>query len=226
MKATYRTSDGRISFEVEGESAKALFAQIAGIQEIFDVEHECGMCKSKDIRFRVRKADKFTYYELNCQECRARLDFGQSQDLVSLFPKRKDEDGRWMEHRGWYRYEPQSASQPVPPAKEPLKAKAAFGQSGPRSVAAPTGPTPEGLQPSFDRLGVLFNVPAPTRIGSALDLIRDQMHMTAGNAGTNQFDQIYRKFEADAGAKTDAGKLKALLRDLMGALDKLRLEVA
>lgn len=221
MTARYTTRNGQIQFEVEGESAKALFAQIAGIQEIFDVEHACGMCNSKDIRFRVRKADKFIYYELNCQECRARLDFGQSQDLVSLFPKRKDEDGKWMPACGWYRYEPQSAAQPVPPAKEPPKAK-----PGLRSVAAPAGPTPDGLQPSFDRLGVLFNVPAPTRIGSALDLIRDRMNDAAGNAGTNQFDQIYRKFESEAAAKPDAGKLKALLRDLMGALDKLKLEVA
>lgn len=219
MKARFTTQNGQLQFEMEGESPKALFAQIAGIQEIFDVEHACGMCNSKDIRFRVRKADKFVYYELNCQECRARLDFGQSQDLVSLFPKRKDEDGKWMPNRGWYRYEPQATAEPVKPVQQPPK-------PGPRSVAAPTGPTPDGLQPSFDRLGVLFDVPAPTRIGSALDLIRDRMHMAAGNAGTSQFDQIYRKFESGAGAKSDAGKLKALLRDLMGALDKLKLEVA
>ncbi len=219
MIARYRTKNGQITFELNGQDAKDVFRQLASVQEVFDVEHKCGMCNSQDIRFLARKVDKFDFYELECRECRARFAFGQSLDKVSLFPKRKDEDGKWLQNGGWSRYEPQSTAEPVKPTVAPPK-------PGPRSVAAPTGPTPEGLQPSFDRLGVLFNVPAPTRIGSALDVIRDQMNDAAGNAGTNQFDQIYRKFEADAGAKTDAGKLKALLRDLMGALDKLRLEVA
>ncbi len=221
MKAHYRVSSGRITFEVEGENPKVLFRELAAIQEVFDAETQCGVCHGTAIRLQARKVDDFDFYELLCmnQECRARFQFGQAKKGGGLFPKRKDEDGHWLPNGGWSRYEPQGTAEPVKPTVAPPK-------PGPRSVAAPPGPTPEGLQPSFDRLGVLFNVAAPTRIGSALDLIRDQMNDAAGNAGTNQFDQIYRKFEAEAGAKQDAGKLKALLRDLMGALDKLKLEVA
>ena len=80
------------------------------------------------------------------------------------------------------------------------------------------------MQPSFDRLGSLFNKPAPTRMASALDLVRDQMHLAAGDSGTKRFDKIYRAYESSTGKGTTAAA-KALLKDMMAALEELNMEV-
>lgn len=109
MKARYTTQNGQITFEVDGENAKALFSQIASIQEVFDAEHACGMCNSTDIRYLARKVDDFDFYELACRGCRARFAFGQAKKGGALFPKRKDEDGNWINNNGWTRFEPQGA---------------------------------------------------------------------------------------------------------------------
>ncbi len=222
MKATYHTHNGRITFEVEAESVKPIFVALSQIQEVFDCEHECGMCHSTDLRFQARKVDDFDFYELACNKCRARFSFGQAKKGGALFPKRRDEDGNKLEHGGWSRWEPQGTSAPVP-AEPPNGMKRA---SVPQVINDRISDgTPEGLQPSFDRLGVLFNKPAPTRIGSALDLIRDEMNDLAGNAGTSEFDRIYRAFEAGRPDKTIALTWKALLKDLMTALDAMHLGV-
>lgn len=106
---------------------KEAFKRLASAQEVFDGDDTCGMCNSADVRFRVREVTKanktFDYYELVCGKCFARLSFGQSQDTVSLFPKRKDGDGNWLPNRGWSKYVPKDddesagtkpASVPVP----------------------------------------------------------------------------------------------------------------
>lgn len=111
MKAHYRTTNGRITFEVEAAEPKALFRELASIQEVFDSEHICGVCRSARIRMQARKVEDFDFYELVCtkSECRARFAFGQAKKGGALFPKRKDEDGRWLPNGGWSRYEPEGA---------------------------------------------------------------------------------------------------------------------
>ncbi len=107
MKANYKTANGRLMFEVTGETAKALFREIAQIQEVFDAEKSCGCCNGTDLRFLSRQVDDFDFYELACgnQECRARFSFGQAKKGGALFPKRKDEDGSYLPNRGWSKYE-------------------------------------------------------------------------------------------------------------------------
>ena len=39
-------------------------------------------------------------------DCGAVLGFGQHKKGGTLFPKRKDADGNWLENRGWYKYKP------------------------------------------------------------------------------------------------------------------------
>lgn len=212
MKAKYNTANGRLSFEIEGETVKALFSHVSSIQEVFDAEKVCGMCNSEDIRYLARKVDDFDFYELACQKCRARFAFGQAKKGGALFPKRRDDDGNPLPHGGWSRYENQSTAPAVPPQGKPV--------SFPQSVA-----TPDGLQPSFDRIGDLFGKPSPTRIGPALDMIREQMHHVAGKAGTDQFDAIYRRFESGSSGRSDVSTIKTLLRDLMQSHDKLKQEV-
>lgn len=112
-KAHYRTGNGRLVFEIIGDTAKDVFEGIAGVQEIFEADSKCGCCGSQDIGFRVRETSKgakqFKFYELSCNApgCRARFEFGQSTDMKNLFPKRKDEAGNYKPNRGWAKYQPQ-----------------------------------------------------------------------------------------------------------------------
>jgi hypothetical protein len=99
-----------MTFEVEGEDAKAIFRELSSIQEVFDSEKQCGVCHGTEIRFLARQVDDYQFYELACQTqgCRARFSFGQARKGGALFPKRKDEDGRWLDNGGWSKYEPQA----------------------------------------------------------------------------------------------------------------------
>jgi hypothetical protein len=110
MEIQYRSKSGRLFIKIEGANMKEAFKNLASAQEVFEADDLCGCCNSPDIRFRVREVSKanktFSYYELVCQKCYARLAFGQSQDTVSLFPKRKDENGESLPNRGWAKYKP------------------------------------------------------------------------------------------------------------------------
>lgn len=108
MKAHYNTADGRIGFEITGDTVKALFKEIAAIQEVFDAESSCGCCGKTNLRFLARKVDKFDFYELACQDCHARFAFGQNLEGGALFPKRKDKDGEWLPNRGWAKFQPKT----------------------------------------------------------------------------------------------------------------------
>lgn len=112
MKAHVRVNPF-ITVEVEGSTTKELFGAIAGVQEILS-ERQCGACGSQNIRFKVRpakdrKGKPVEYYECACNDCEARLSYGQSMDKVSLFPKRKLTDdgepdlerGLPGDHKGW-----------------------------------------------------------------------------------------------------------------------------
>ena len=103
MKAHLRTRDNRIGFEVEGASQKELFKQLAQIQEVFDAESLCGCCKSINIRFQVRTFDSNEFFELVCDACGARFQFGQAKKTNTLFPKRK-ENGHLLPNRGWSKW--------------------------------------------------------------------------------------------------------------------------
>lgn len=104
MKAHYKTKSGQLTFEVQAETASAVFKQIADIQEIFD-QTQCGCCQSPDIRFRVRTVEDNNFYELICLGCRARFQLGQNKKGGGLFPKRKDADGNWLPNGGWEVYQ-------------------------------------------------------------------------------------------------------------------------
>ena len=52
MKVTYNT--GKMSVELEGETQRDLFGQLAAFQEVFD-ETTCGKCGSTNVEFAVRR---------------------------------------------------------------------------------------------------------------------------------------------------------------------------
>jgi hypothetical protein len=105
MEVLYRSRNGRLTAKVEADTPKALFESIAEFQEVFEADEKCGNCGSTNIRFNVRHIDSFTYYEHRC-ECGAALGMGQSKDMKSLFPKRRDKDGNPLPNNGWVKYQP------------------------------------------------------------------------------------------------------------------------
>src|SRR5512146_1197673 len=111
MEVQYKSRKGRFFFKLEAATHKELFEGIADLQDIFEADDACGMCGKQNIRFKVRESKKgnqvFKYFELVCGDCGARFDFGQTQAGGSLFPKRRDAEGRNLPNRGWYKWQPQ-----------------------------------------------------------------------------------------------------------------------
>jgi hypothetical protein len=109
LEAHFRTKSGQLSFKLTGETVKVIFEELAEVQEIFDVSPVCGVCENSDIAYRVRENGGNKFYELHCltPACRARFSFGQSKDQKSLFPKRKDSEGNWIDNDGWVKYRPE-----------------------------------------------------------------------------------------------------------------------
>ena len=107
MKVTYQ--EGKLSVELECDSQKELFTQLAQFQEVFS-ENKCGKCGSENLRFVVRENDGNEYYELRCLDCGAKLAFGVMKKGGGLFPRRKDSEGNWLPDRGWTKWNPKTKS--------------------------------------------------------------------------------------------------------------------
>jgi hypothetical protein len=103
MKVKFKPSS-KIEFELEGSGQKEVFKELATVQEIFS-EERCGACKKDNIKYVVRNVDDNDYYELRCLSCGAALSFGQHKKGGTLFPKRKDENGNWLENSGWHKWQ-------------------------------------------------------------------------------------------------------------------------
>lgn len=102
MKLKYTTNNGRISVELEADTQRELFAQIAKFQEVFE-ETNCGKCGDDNLKFVVRTVDDNEYFELRCSKCGAKLAFGSMKKGGGLFPKRKDGDS-WLADNGWLKW--------------------------------------------------------------------------------------------------------------------------
>lgn len=104
MKLKFKPND-KLEFELEGAGQKEIFKELAMVQEIFS-EKKCGVCGSENIKFVVRTVEDNEYYELRCMDCGAVLSYGQHKKGGTLFPKRKDADGKYLPSNGWYKWEP------------------------------------------------------------------------------------------------------------------------
>lgn len=130
MKAQIK-ANSKLIIEVEAEKETELFEGIATAEEVF-TQSQCGMCKSVEIKYVVRKDDDDNkYYELHCKHpaCRARLPFGVNKKGGGMYPKvrwdslSKSENGRigeqekrkdeeeyaknhfgFLPNGGWYKY--------------------------------------------------------------------------------------------------------------------------
>jgi late competence protein required for DNA uptake (superfamily II DNA/RNA helicase) len=88
-------------FDVEAETIKQLFRNIAEIQEVFEGDKTCGRCGNDHIQLRVRNPKEFEFFELVCMTCNSTLELGETKDKKSLFPRRKDKQDKILSHRGW-----------------------------------------------------------------------------------------------------------------------------
>lgn len=127
-KVTYRSADGRMTVEFDVKEQKGLFAGLARFQEVFEDSTQCGCCGCKFIKFVVRNVDDNDFYELHCRnlKCLARKSFGVNKTGGTLFPHRKDKEGKYLPNNGWAvwdgrKKEPaQEEAQPEPaPGKKP-----------------------------------------------------------------------------------------------------------
>ena len=113
MKASYTTKNGRLTVELDAENHTSLWAQLASFQEAFE-EDCCCKCKSTDLKFVIRKAKDakgkvYNYHELRCNACGAKLPFGVlDDDTFRLFPKRKDDGGKFRGQYGWVKWNPET----------------------------------------------------------------------------------------------------------------------
>lgn len=101
MKIQYKVNDS-CTIEVEGDTQKDVFKELASSVEIFGQISECGKCQSVAVP-RVRIVEDNAYHEAACTniKCRCVLAFGQAKKGGGLFPKRKDNDGKYLENNGW-----------------------------------------------------------------------------------------------------------------------------
>ena len=113
MKVQYTTKNGNMTLDIEAEGHKGLWLQLAAFQEVFEEDH-CRKCESNDLKYVVRKSKDakgktFDYFELRCNNCWAKLPFGVMDDGVgTLFPKRKDDDGKVRGSYGWVKWNPET----------------------------------------------------------------------------------------------------------------------
>jgi hypothetical protein len=185
MKAQYTSGNGLV-FDLEAEAARDVFSQVASIQELFEAEQECGMCKSREIRFSHRIVDDNSYYELVCRGCRAHFRFGQKKKGGELFPKRKDEDGHWLPNGGWSRYTPPGQQEERPAASEK-----------PVAPAMQSTGTDAKTQERYNRLATAWGVTkAPVNFAGLVQMARDYFgELTSpSTTGQQEFDKLYRRY--------------------------------
>lgn len=104
---------GSYTFEIEGKSIKDMWKNLSDISEVFG-DQQCGACKSENISPVHRVVDDNDFYEMRCNDCYAKLSYGQHKKGDTLFPHRKDKDGNYKKNGGWEKYnKPADVDQPA-----------------------------------------------------------------------------------------------------------------
>ena len=106
MKVKYTT--GKFQVEAEGSTTE-IFKQLAAFDSVF------GNCKNKandseNIGFRHRIVDENDYFEMFDKDTGHVLKFGRTKKDGSLFPRRKDPEGNWLDNNGWIKCDPNAPS--------------------------------------------------------------------------------------------------------------------
>ncbi len=95
-----------MSVEFEANGQKDLVETLASLSEVLS-QKVCGACEGFSLKYQVRTVDGNTYYEIKCNNkgCGAVLSFGQHREGGTLFPKRKDKEGNYLDNNGWIIWE-------------------------------------------------------------------------------------------------------------------------
>ncbi len=101
MKAYYTTRNGRVTFEVEAPTYKALYKATGQLQNNLEPDEVCGLCGSAELHYSVRTKGDHEFYALRCANCDAALGFAQRRDDKNVFARRQDVDHRPLPNRGW-----------------------------------------------------------------------------------------------------------------------------
>ena len=122
MKVTYKT--GKFSVEAEGNTTE-IFEQLAAFDSVF------GNCVNKandseNIGFRHRIVDENHYYEMYDKDTFHTLKFGKTKKDQSLFPRRIDVDGNWIDNGGWTKFDPNVPQVKSATAKEKAEGEIPF----------------------------------------------------------------------------------------------------
>lgn len=88
----------------ECEEVKELFEVSGKLLEVLGTDAACGKCNSVQIFPRLRTAGEYSYYEIVCGDCGAKLSFGQHKKTGTIWPKRAEKDGTPIPNRGWVKY--------------------------------------------------------------------------------------------------------------------------
>ncbi len=122
MKVSYHTNG--ITFEQECTSRTQAFEFISKLREVFTGE-KCQCCvraghPGANTRPAVRKSrdGAYTFYEMICDDCTAKLGYFQRDAM--FFPSRQDKDRRPLPDNGWSVYKPnqEGGVQPDLPVNE------------------------------------------------------------------------------------------------------------
>ncbi len=106
MEAIVKAFNGRLQIKVEAGNMPDLFRITSQVMEVLGSDQNCGACNSDSIRPQARKSEEgYDFYELVCNNCGAELKMGQKKVGGTLWPKRKDEQGRPLANRGWLKYD-------------------------------------------------------------------------------------------------------------------------
>lgn len=103
MRFTYKPTS-KISVEFDADDIKDGVEKLYHLQEILE-QYRCGKCKKGNVRFVVRENDENKFYEIRCLSCKAKLELGVHKKGGTLFPKRKDKDGKYLDNDGWIVWE-------------------------------------------------------------------------------------------------------------------------
>lgn len=104
MQVSFKTPDNAIEFQFDAQSSREAFEKMANISELFPLEN-CGKCSSSNVKPVVRKTQGYEFFEIRCVDCGHSLSYGQTREDKTLFPKRKDKAGEWLQNRGWQKYQ-------------------------------------------------------------------------------------------------------------------------
>jgi hypothetical protein len=96
-----------LELTVRADNVKELLRRAAELWECLRYE-ACGRCGSEKIRLGYRKVEgDFEYFGWVCDNCFARLDFGEQKQTHVLYPRRKPNPDRPDDRErfgGWYAY--------------------------------------------------------------------------------------------------------------------------